>query len=50
MKTKIAIIVFAAVTLLSFTLSSSEETVKENAVQETNIEKGGFELQDKDQF
>ncbi|MFM7851725.1 MAG: hypothetical protein ACKO96_07330 [Flammeovirgaceae bacterium] len=52
MKTKIAIILFAAVTLLSFTLSSSKKTVRENSAQETNTTTGtgGFELQDRDQF
>jgi hypothetical protein len=51
MKTKIAIVLLAAITLLSFTLSSSpEKTVKENSVQELKVGKGGFELQDQDQF
>ena len=50
MKTKIAIILFAAITLLSFTLASSKAIQSQNHTNESNGGKGGFELQDQDQF
>lgn len=50
MKTKLTIIAIAAVTLLSFTFTSSKKTVVTKTQNETKSNQSGFELQDKDQF
>jgi hypothetical protein len=50
MKTKLTIIAIAAVTLLSFTFTSSKKATVTKAQNETKSNQSGFALQDKDQF
>ncbi len=50
MKTKLTIIAIAAVTLLSFTFTSSKKAVVTKTQNEVKSNQSGFELQDKDQF
>jgi hypothetical protein len=52
MKTKILLIALAAITLLSFTLISSSHTSHKEATakQEAKSNRGGFAMQDANQF
>jgi len=50
MKTKIIIIALAAIILFSFTVASNKSLKSSENLKETNTERGGFELQDRDQF
>jgi maltose-binding protein MalE len=50
MKTKLTIIAVVAVTLLSFTVTTSKKSEAQKTKSEAKSNQSGFALQDKDQF
>jgi hypothetical protein len=50
MKTKLLIIAFVAITLLSFTVVSSKKNSTDKSQSSKETSESGFALQDRDQF